>query len=73
MAGSACPSWRSRGSGEAAAKSLWEEAKSESFISADDISNRAGVSSAVVETLRAAARSATCPRPRRSPSFESCR
>lgn len=43
-----------KGVGEAAAKSLWEEAKSESFISADDISNRAGVSSAVVETLRAA-------------------
>ena len=41
-----------KGVGEAAAKSLWESAKVERFISADDISNRAGVSKSVVETLR---------------------
>ena len=43
-----------KGVGEAAAKSLWETAKKEDFISADDIANRAGVSSAVIEMLRGA-------------------
>ncbi|MEM1483871.1 PolC-type DNA polymerase III [Oscillospiraceae bacterium PP1C4] len=43
-----------KGVGEAAAKSLWETAKAEQFISADDISNRAGVSKAVIEMLRGA-------------------
>ena len=41
-----------RGVGEAAAKSLWEAAQKDVFISADDISNRAGVSKSVIEMLR---------------------
>ncbi|MEY8438494.1 PolC-type DNA polymerase III [Anaerotruncus colihominis] len=43
-----------KGVGEAAARSLWETAKTEQFISADDISNRAGVSKSVIEMLRSA-------------------
>ena len=43
-----------KGVGEAAARSLWETAKTEQFISADDISNRAGVSKSVIEMLRGA-------------------
>ena len=41
-----------KGVGEAAAKSLWEAAQKDVFISADDISNRAGVSKSVIEMLR---------------------
>ena len=41
-----------KGVGEAAAKSLYEQAKKEEFISADDIINRAGVSKSVIEMLR---------------------
>ena len=43
-----------KGVGEAAAKGLYETAQKEQFISADDIVNRAGISSAVLETLREA-------------------
>ena len=41
-----------KGVGEAVAKSLWEAAQKDVFISADDISNRAGVSKSVIEMLR---------------------
>lgn len=43
-----------KGVGEAAAKNLWEAAQKEDFISADDISNRTGVSKSVIEMLRSA-------------------
>ena len=43
-----------KGVGEAAAKGLYETAQRERFISADDIINRAGISSAILETLREA-------------------
>lgn len=43
-----------KGVGEAAAKNLWEAAKKEDFISADDITNRTGVSKSVIEMLRSA-------------------
>ena len=43
-----------KGVGESAAKKLHETASKEKFISIDDISNRAGASSAVIEMLRGA-------------------
>lgn len=41
-----------KGVGEAAAKSLWEAAQKEVFISGDDITNRTGVSKSVIEMLK---------------------
>lgn len=41
-----------KGVGEAAAKSLFEAGKKGAYISVDDITNRAGASSAVIDMLR---------------------
>lgn len=73
MAGSACPSWRSRGSARPPPRACGRRPNRNPSSRRTTSPTAPGSPAPSSRHCAPRARSATCPRPRRSPSFESCR